>query len=128
MKGVFFFFFFLSITLGTVACQTGAIEMKRITPKEALDLVSQDSNTQILDVRTPREWEGGVINKAQKLNFHDTNFAAQAEAKLNKDLPVVVYCAAGGRSPKAAQILIKLGFKQVFEVPQGYQALKDTGL
>ena len=38
--------------------------MKNISPKEAFDILSNDSSAIIVDVRTPEEWAGGVPDNA----------------------------------------------------------------
>lgn len=35
---------------------------------------------------------------------------------LNPETPVVLYCAAGGRSQRAAQMLIDMGYQQVYNL------------
>jgi predicted sulfurtransferase len=49
----------------------------------------------ILDVRTPEEWAEGTISGAERINYHDDNFAQQVD-KLDKNIPVYVYCRSGG--------------------------------
>ena len=61
------------------------------------------TNEQVLDVRTPEEWDNGTIPAALKMNFYDKNFEEQI-AQLGKSLPVLVYCASGGRSKSNEEI------------------------
>ncbi|MEZ4900830.1 MAG: rhodanese-like domain-containing protein [Spirosomataceae bacterium] len=49
------------------------------------------------------------------MNFMDADFKQQVE-KLDKNKPVFVYCAAGGRSTKASQILKEAGFKTIYNL------------
>ncbi len=42
-------------------------------------------------------------------------------------IPVIVYCAAGGRSPRAAAAMVKLGFTQVFDYAGGMNDWKRKG-
>ena len=51
----------------------------------------------ILDVRTIDEINNGHIENASFIDFYDENFKEKA-TWINKDLPVYVYCHAGGRS------------------------------
>jgi rhodanese-related sulfurtransferase len=76
-------------------------------------------NVQILDVRTPEEFSEGFIEGAVNINFHDANFREQV-AKLDKNIPVFVYCRSGGRSQKAMEVLKELGFSVVYELQGGY--------
>lgn len=79
------------------------------------------SEAQVLDVRTPAEIEQGKIGEALEINFRDANFNEQLNA-LDRKKPVLVYCAAGGRSAKAATILSKMGFTKIYELEGGYNA------
>ena len=40
--------------------------------------------------------------------------------QLDKNQPIIVYCAAGGRSAKASQMLKKNGFKVIYDLSGGY--------
>ena len=80
----------------------------------------------ILDVRTVDEINNGHIENASFIDFYDENFNEKA-AWINKDLPVYVYCHAGGRSKKAAEILIELGQKEVYNITGGFSEWNDNG-
>lgn len=89
------------------------------------ELVTQEGG-QILDVRTPEEWEDGTIKGAIKMNFYDGNFKNQL-AKLDKTKPVYVYCKSGGRSGKAAKQMEKMGFTTVYNLIGGMGAWNEDG-
>ena len=80
----------------------------------------------ILDVRTIDEINNGHIENASFIDFYDENFKEKA-TWINKDLPVYVYCHAGGRSKKAAEILIDLGQKEVYNIVGGYSDWIEKG-
>ena len=80
----------------------------------------------ILDVRTVGEINNGHIENASFIDFYDENFNEKA-AWINKDLPVYVYCHAGGRSKKAAEILMDLGQKEVYNITGGFSEWNDNG-
>lgn len=85
-------------------------------------------NSQLLDVRTPNEWSEGKLVNSACVNYMDESFS-QNVAKLDKDKPVFVYCAVGGRSAKAAKVLKEAGFKQIYNLKgAGYNQLKAKGL
>ena len=103
------------------------------TEKKVLDISAVDFSSKIitnpgiiLDVRTVNEINNGHIENASFIDFYDENFNEKA-AWINKDLPVYVYCHAGGRSKKAAEILIDLGQKEVYNITGGYSEWKDNG-
>ncbi len=77
-----------------------------------------ESNSQIVDVRTPEEFAEGHIGKAVNMNVNDNDFESKI-ATLDKEKPVMVYCRSGGRSAKAAGILKEKGFKHVYDLDGG---------
>lgn len=81
----------------------------------------------VLDVRTPEEFKGGHIKGAKNVDFNDDGFEKEL-AKLDKERPVLVHCAAGGRSTRSLKILKKLGFKTVLHLDGGINAWKEAGL
>lgn len=78
----------------------------------------EETTSQIVDVRTPREFSEGHIANAVNMDVTSDDFESKIEA-LDKEKPVMVYCKAGGRSAKAAGILKDKGFKQVYDLDGG---------
>ena len=108
--------------LGGLSCsQPGAEAQARLTADAFESMLAQDKTAQLVDVRTPREYSGGHIEGAQLINFYDADFG-QKIAKLDKNKPVMVYCAAGARSAGAAEQLQKMGFIKVFDLEGGMNA------
>ncbi len=89
----------------------------------AVDAFNQKLSTtpqgQLLDVRTPDEYAQGHLAQAQNLDVKDPIFV-QKLATLDKDKPVFVYCLSGGRSGKAAKMLVDNGFKEVYDMQGGF--------
>lgn len=88
---------------------------------EFSDIVSRVDSIQIVDVRTAKEHELSSIPGAVNIDYWGDNFVNQIEA-LDKERPVVVYCAAGVRSAKAADKFKELGFKQIYDLEGGMRA------
>jgi hydroxyacylglutathione hydrolase len=74
---------------------------------------------QLLDVRTPHEWDEGHLPGARYLFLGEL---PEKLGDLDRDKPVVVYCASGYRSSLAANLLQASGFPQVQNVPGGFAA------
>jgi thioredoxin 1 len=79
---------------------------------------SENSNQQIVDVRSAEEFSKGHIENAFNINIDGNEFQQQVSA-LDKSRPVFVYCLSGGRSSKAAAYMRKKGFKEVYELNGG---------
>lgn len=106
--------------MGVMACtpQSGPAQ-KVIDAAQAENLLKTDKSIQLVDVRTMAEVRAtGKIAGASVMDFTDPDFQTQI-GKLDKSKPVIVYCAAGGRSPRAAAKLTQMGFKQVYDYAGG---------
>lgn len=88
---------------------------------EFQQLISK-KNTQLVDVRTPNEYEKAHIKNAILINFFDKDFKEQSSKKLNKNKPVYLYCRSGGRSAKAAKIYKEAGFTKVYNLIGGFKS------
>lgn len=80
----------------------------------------------LLDVRTADEVKSGYIAGAKNIDWYSPNFKTEV-AKLDKTKPVYVYCAVGGRSSSARDLLLSLGFKEVHQLTGGIGAWKSAG-
>jgi rhodanese-related sulfurtransferase len=93
----------------------------KITPHQAREIIGK-GNTLVIDVRDAPEVEksgkiAGAVHVSRGMlefradpesPYHDKNFA--------KDKTVILYCASGGRSALAAQLLKDMGYDQVYNV------------
>ena len=78
-------------------------------------------NIQLIDVRTPKEYEQGHIEGATLIDFFADNFKEKLK-KLDREKPVYIYCRSGGRSGKASKMLVDLGFKEIYDLAGGFLA------
>ncbi|MBV6500661.1 MAG: Thiosulfate sulfurtransferase GlpE [Prosthecobacter sp.] len=82
--------------------------------------------TQVLDVRSKGEFEGGALPGAVNISIGDASFDEKLTA-LDKAKPVLVYCAGGFRSRKAVARLKELGFENIQHIHRGYMSWRpDT--
>jgi molybdopterin/thiamine biosynthesis adenylyltransferase/rhodanese-related sulfurtransferase len=97
--------------------------ISEVSPEEA---EQQLGDAQFLDVREQDEYDQGTIPGSVFLPRG--HLEAQAESKLGaKDVPVVVFCAAGNRSAFAAETLQHLGFTDVVSMAGGFGRWKNEG-
>src|SRR4030042_5625185 len=81
----------------------------------------------LLDVRQPGEYEESHLPGAKLVPLPQLN---DSLGELDPEKPTLVYCAIGGRSRVAAQLLSGYGFKEVYNLAGGikaFQGLKATG-
>nr|WP_319393797.1 rhodanese-like domain-containing protein [uncultured Desulfobacter sp.] len=88
---------------------------------QAKEFISTHPNeeTTILDVRQPSEYEERHIPGSVLIPVSDLS---DRFGELDPDKPTLVYCAIGGRSRVAAQMLAGKGFKKVINVSGGIKA------
>ena len=89
-------------------------EYRLISPQEARNIMTENSEVVILDVRTPQEFKESRIKNAISLPFTEINENA-AIVLPDKDAQILVYCRRGMRSRIAANKLIYLGFTNVLD-------------
>lgn len=118
MNLIFYFLLFLSM----LELQQNVIE---IIDAEKLNELSND-NIIIYDIRTPSEYKAGRIPNAKHIDFFSSDFNDYFK-KLDKRKPLMVYCAVGGRSERAAQILKDLGFEKIYDYAGGYYDWTSKG-
>ena len=92
--------------------------VKNVTAEEAYNLVNEDKELIILDVRTKEEYDNGHIPGAKLLPVQILNLKIDEIEDL-KDKPVLVYCASGGRSPRAVKILADNDFQKIYHLSRG---------
>ena len=80
----------------------------------------------VLDVRTAREFASGHLAGALNLDVNASDFEEKAAA-LDKSKIYLVHCAAGVRSAKACRTLDRLGFSNVYNLPEGFRAWARAG-
>jgi len=81
----------------------------------------------ILDVRTPAEFAEGHIEGAVMIDFYRDDFASEL-AKLDPEVPYVLYCRSGNRSGQTGSLMTALGFSAVDDVDGGIIAWQNAGL
>lgn len=94
---------------------------------ETFSKETNESDVQIIDVRTPEEFAQGHIENAVNINIMDNNFETEI-SKLDKSKKTLVYCKSGGRSSDAAQKLSSMGFENISNLEGGLLAWQNAGL
>jgi len=101
---------------------TPAAISKDVDVKEFNRLIQEQPGL-VLDVRTQGEVSKGAIANSVNLDFFNDNFESEVD-KLDKAKPVYVYCASGGRSSEAMDLMHRKGFNKVYNLEGGYNAWK----
>ena len=78
-----------------------------------------EKNAVIIDVRTPEEYDISSIPNSINIDFYSPQNFMQEIGKLDKDIPLYVYCRTGVRSSNSCQLMSELGFKKVYNLLGG---------
>lgn len=123
-----------NIVLILIALVSGAMLLwplvTRSTAGPALDTLGatrliNDTGAVVLDVRAPEEFSAGHLPNARNIPLAELEKRA-GELPANK--PVLVCCAAGNTSGRAAGVLRKAGRKDVFNLAGGLRSWREAGL
>ena len=76
-----------------------------IPPERAAGLI-EGGNTELIDVRSPHEWEAGRIEGARHIEVNQLTGEAQS---ISRDGTVIFYCRSGSRSALAAAAFRQAG-------------------
>jgi len=118
----------VALTGGCVLDETATIE--DITPQEAFTLIQNNQGNPdfiIIDVRTPAEFDGEHIENATNIDFYSETFRDMLN-NLDKNKTYLIYCAVGGRSGSALDIMAELNFKEAYNILGGINLWKAEGL
>ena len=87
---------------------------KQISMNEAVEMMSEETDYIILDVRTKAEYEEKHIPDAICIPNEDIG-TEPPDALIDKEQLIFVYCRSGNRSKKASQKLADMGYTNIME-------------
>ncbi|MDY6854369.1 MAG: rhodanese-like domain-containing protein [Thermodesulfobacteriota bacterium] len=95
--------------------------IKSINTDKAREFMKDKTSNDLmfLDVRQPKEYEEGHIAGARLIPLPELNSRLH---EIDPQKSTVVYCAIGGRSRIAAQLLAGRGFENVINLSGGFKA------
>lgn len=96
-------------------------QVEIITPADAKKLMAETKagELELIDVREPAEYEKGHIPGARLMPL---SVLPSRLDEINKDKPVIAYCARGRRSASAASLMMGYGLEKVYSLEGGIQA------
>ena len=92
--------------------------IQTVDVKTFAEKLKSNKNPQLLDVRTPEEFNSEHIENATNVNWNSDDFLTKSE-NYDKSKPIFVYCKVGGRSSQAASKLAELGFSEIYNLEGG---------
>jgi glyoxylase-like metal-dependent hydrolase (beta-lactamase superfamily II)/rhodanese-related sulfurtransferase len=99
--------------------------LKLLKPQDLYQQMQAGAAPIVVDVRLPSEWMALRIGNV--LNIPINKMFAESK-RLSKDMPVLTVCNSAYRSSMGASVLLKQGFKEVFNMEGGSEAWIAAGL
>lgn len=85
-----------------------------IDAEKAMEMMASGDPYTLVDVRTQAEFDEGHIEGALLLP-NDQLETLAAEQLPDKDAVILVYCRSGNRSAAASELLVELGYTNVYD-------------
>ena len=103
-----------------------------LTPAEAHELMK--AGAKLVDVRTKPELQYvGKVPGALAVEWQtypgskpNPEFLGELAASVGKDVPVMFICRSGARSHSAAEAAMRAGWKETYNVLEGFEGDKDS--
>jgi rhodanese-related sulfurtransferase len=100
-----------------------------LTPEEAFEVLEKNNQAILVDVRSKAELDlVGRVPNAIHIEWAsypgmvaNPNFSAQLQAIVPQDASVIFMCRTGGRSHNAASVAASLGYKNAFNMLEGFE-------
>ena len=108
--------------------------IENLNPQQAWDLLQQNSNAVLIDVRTKDEYTDighpiGAVHIALQENFGaplNPSFVAEVNrAAPDYNTPILLVCRSGQRSLVAAQLLEQSGYVNLINIVNGFEGDPD---
>ena len=95
-----------------------------INYNEYLEL-SKKNKFQLIDVRTYDEYNTNRLKNAINIDFYDSLFLKRFKKFDNED-NILLYCRSGRRSLIGAEILVKNGYKKIYDLKGGVNSIDKS--
>ncbi len=112
-----------------------------ISPLEAWELLENESNCHLVDCRTAAEWnfvgvpdltqieKKALFIEWQTLPHMEKNASFLQEINdsiVSKETKIILLCRSGARSRSAAEFLTNHGYKNCFNLSEGFEGVHDS--
>ena len=124
-----------ALTTGLLCClfftytadADSAFNVRDVSATEAAEILKNDPEIRVLDVRTGFEFNRGHIEDAVNFNYYSRKFKAKLNT-LDKNVTWLVHCRTGVRSGKTLPLMKAAGFTNVIHLQDGIVDWTKSGL
>lgn len=107
--------FLTTIVASLVGCsKSQSDDYEKVSATQAKEMMDENSEVTILDVRTQEEFNEGHIEGATLIPLDQISSTAESTL-TDKSATILVYCRSGRRSAEAAKELSKLGYTNIYD-------------
>ncbi len=99
-----------------------------ISPGKFAQLLHDKKDVDLIDVRTPVEFQEVHLEGARNIPLDRLDAAHLLKERSNSAEPIYFICKGGGRGGQACEKLHRAGFTNVVNVEGGTQACVDAGI
>ena len=99
--------------------------IKEIEAPQLAEMLGQNSDIQVVDIRQPAEVARGTVPGAEHIPMHTIPLRIQ---EIKQDKPVVLVCHSGARSAQACMFLAQNGFENIINLRGGMMGWAGSGL
>ena len=96
-----------------------------VTPQQVREMRDRGEDVAIIDVREPNEWNLGHLPGA--MHIPRGVLESTIEPRVPRERRVVLYCASGNRSALAAEVLERMGYRDVASLSTGFRGWAEAG-
>ena len=119
------YFFILSFTLFFSCNLINNNSVNEIDSDELTEFL-QINDAILVDVRRDDEYINGHIENSINIDYMSDEFVDKTE-RLDKNMPIILYCRSGRRSYLSAVKLSENGFKEVYNLKGGILSWIEIG-
>ncbi|MCI1859712.1 MAG: rhodanese-like domain-containing protein [Sporolactobacillus sp.] len=94
------------------------MQNRYLTTLDEADFRAGYRKAQLIDVREPDEFKKGHILGARNIPLTQLKLR---KAEIRHDMPIYLYCSNGTRSARAAAMLKRLGYKNLYHLQGGFK-------
>lgn len=106
----------------------GAVkEIANVDKEAAIILMEEEPNLQIADVRPAKSFASSHLPGAENVSYTGGKLDPKAVEKMDKSVPVLVYCDGGFRSRLSLKAFKEAGFERIFHLHRGIMWWKMQG-
>ena len=97
-----------------------------VSPGDAYAIMQNSSDSVIIDVRTPQEYQSSHLEGAKNMDYYSDGFLGNLTL-LDKNRTYIIYCRTGIRGGMALEMMRDLGFKEVYNIIGGITQWAQEG-